>query len=104
MAEVMPFQMVKPATATPVRAATERTPEEAALWDVAQKLEASFLSEMLKAAGFGKARDAMGGGAGEDQFSSFLRDAQAQEMVKAGGIGLAESLFEALKEKPDVQL
>lgn len=81
-----------------------RTPEDAALWDAAQKLEASFLTEMLKAAGFGKARDAMGGGAGEDQFSSFLREAQATEMVRAGGIGLAESLFEALKENPDVQL
>lgn len=81
----------------------ERTPDEAALWDVAQKLEASFLSEMLKAAGLGKPRDAMGGGAGEDQFSSFLRDAQASEMVKAGGIGLAESLFEALKEQSHVQ-
>jgi len=104
MAEVMPIQMVKPATATPARSQPERTPEEAALWDVAQKLEASFLSEMLKSAGFGKARDAMGGGVGEDQFSSFLREAQAEEMVKAGGIGLAESLFEALKEKPDVQL
>ena len=63
-----------------------------------------FLTEMLKAAGFGKSRDAMGGGVGEDQFSSFLRDAQATEMVRAGGIGLAESLFEALKEKTDVQL
>ncbi|WP_371170470.1 rod-binding protein [Aliiroseovarius sp. 2305UL8-7] len=72
--------------------------QDARLMAVAQKLEASFLSEMLKSAGLGQARDAFGGGAGEDQFSSFLRQAQAEEMVKTGGIGLAQSLFEALKE------
>ncbi len=71
------------------------------LWDAAQKLEATFLSEMLKSAGFGEARDTFGGGAGEDQFSSFLLEAQAEKMVEAGGIGLAESLFEALKERSD---
>jgi Rod binding domain-containing protein len=63
----------------------------------AAELEASFLSEMLKAAKFGESRDTFGGGIGEEQFSSFLRQAHAQEMVKQGGIGLAESLFEALK-------
>jgi len=41
----------------------------------------------------------MGGGIGEEQFSSFLRDEHAGLMVKAGGIGLAEHLFNALKEK-----
>ncbi|WP_420569088.1 rod-binding protein [Thalassovita sp.] len=70
-----------------------------ALREAAQKIEASFLSEMLKAAGVGKASETFGGGIGEEQFASFLRDAQAQEMVRAGGIGLAESLFQSLKEK-----
>lgn len=79
----------------------QATPMEARLRASAEALETSFLSEMLKAAGFGAARDAMGGGAGEDQFSSFLREAQAREMAKAGGIGLAEHLFEALKARAD---
>lgn len=74
---------------------------ESKLWKAAQDLEATFLAEMLKSAGFGAARESFGGGSGEDQFSSFLRQAQAEEMVKAGGIGLAESLFEALKERAD---
>lgn len=65
----------------------------------AQQLEATFLAEMLKHSGVGKSRDAMGGGVGEDQFGSFLRQAQAEEIAKSGGIGLAEHLFEALKEK-----
>ena len=72
---------------------------DAELMDVARKLEASFLSEMLKSAGIGKTPDSFGGGAGEDQFASFLRQAQAEEMVKSGGIGLAQSLFDALKEQ-----
>ncbi len=62
-------------------------------------LEASFLTEMLKSAGLGKSREGFGsGGAGEDQFSSFLVRAQAEQIAKAGGIGLAESLYHALKE------
>lgn len=62
-----------------------------------RNLKRRFLSEMLKSAGLGAPRDAFGGGHGEDQFSSFPREAQADEMVKAGGIGLAEALFEAMK-------
>lgn len=76
---------------------------DAALFQAAQDLEASFLAEMLKSAGFGKPRDAYGGGVGEEQFGSFLRQEQAKEMVKQGGIGLAESLFEALKERANAE-
>jgi Rod binding domain-containing protein len=76
-----------------------RQSNDAALRVAAQKLEATFLAEMLKAAGLGENRSAFGGGTGEDQFSSFLVQAQAEEMVAAGGIGLAEALFDALKER-----
>lgn len=72
---------------------------EAALFESAKKLEATFLAEMLKAAGFGQARDSFGGGSGEDQFASFLIQEQATAMVDAGGIGLAENLFKSLKER-----
>ena len=78
-----------------------KTTNEARLYKAAQDLEASFLAEMLKSTGFGEARESFGGGVGEDQFASFLRRAHADEMVKAGGIGLAEHLFEALKERAD---
>ena len=68
------------------------------------ELETVFLSEMLKSAGLGKTNDAFGGGVGEEQFASFLVEAQAREMVKAGGIGLAETLFNSMakQEKQDV--
>ena len=82
-------------------AALARTPDKRddALREAARKLEASFLAEMLQSAGLGESRTGFGGGAGEDQFSSFLVQAQAEEMVRAGGIGLAETIFEALKER-----
>lgn len=70
-----------------------------ALREAANKMEASFLAEMLKSAGLGKSSSEFGGGAGEDQFASFLVQEQAMMMVKAGGIGLSEALFESLKEK-----
>lgn len=76
-----------------------RTRPEGALLEAAQKLEATFVAEMLKSAGFGAARESFGGGAGEDQFGSFLLQEQAMQMVKAGGFGLTETLFEALKER-----
>jgi peptidoglycan hydrolase FlgJ len=62
----------------------------------AKALEASFLSEMLGLAGVGKTPESFGGGIGEDQFGSFLRDEQARQMVEHGGIGLAEQLFRAM--------
>ncbi|MEO1637947.1 MAG: rod-binding protein [Pseudomonadota bacterium] len=74
---------------------------DAQLREAAKKLEATFLAEMLKSAGLGAQQSSFGGGAGEEQFQSFLRDAQAEAMVEAGGIGLAEALFEALKVRFD---
>ncbi|MEC7764641.1 MAG: rod-binding protein [Pseudomonadota bacterium] len=71
------------------------------LREAAQEMEANFLAEMLKSAGLGETSETFGGGAGEEQFASFLRLEQAREMVKAGGIGLAETLFEAMKERAD---
>lgn len=62
----------------------------------AKALEASFLSEMLGLAGVGATPESFGGGIGEDQFGSFLRDEQARQMVEHGGIGLAEQLFRAM--------
>lgn len=62
----------------------------------AEALEATFLAEMLAHAGFGEALDSFGGGIGEEQFASFLRQEQTEAIVRRGGIGLAESLFHAL--------
>ena len=81
---------------TPVHAVT-LSASDRALRDTAEQLEAAFLSEMLKAAGLGETRGSFGGGPGEEQFSSFLRDEQARAMVEHGGVGLAQGIFEVLK-------
>ncbi len=68
---------------------------------VAEKLEAQFLSEMLKSARLDAAPSPFGGGAGEDQFASFLRQAQAEKMAETGGIGLAETIFQSLVKRSE---
>ena len=89
------MSVIQPA-AQPVQSSTVK---DRALREAAEKLEAGFLAEMLKSAGLGKTSDHFGGGSGEDQFSSFLLQEQAMQMVRAGGIGLSESIFQSLKEK-----
>ncbi len=86
-----------PTASTSVNSASP--PRNHALMEAAQNLEAAFLAEMLQSAGLGKTSENFGGGAGENQFGSFLIQEQAKHIVKGGGIGLAESLFEALKEQ-----
>lgn len=76
---------------------------DAALMGKAQDLEAAFLSEMLSFTGLGAVSESFGGGAGEDQFGSFLRAEQARMMVEKGGIGLAELIFESLKASGGTQ-
>ena len=74
-----------------------RTGDDARLAQKAKELEAAFLSEMLGFTGLGEAEGSFGGGIGEKQFSSFLREEQARLMVERGGIGLAELIFNSLK-------
>ncbi len=74
------------------------TPRQTAMREAAEKLEAAFLAEMLKGAGLGAMGGPFGGGQGEEQFASLMRDEQARMMVEGGGIGLAEHLFNQMAE------
>jgi Rod binding domain-containing protein len=76
-------------------------PTDAELLKAARGLEASFLAIMLREAGVGAPPSAFGGGSGEEQFTSFLTDAYAARISESGGIGLAERLFDVLKEASD---
>ena len=80
-----------------------QVPQANPLKEKAAELETAFLAEMLAHAGLGSARESFGGGIGEDQFSSFLRQEQASAMVKAGGIGLTEILFRAMSGGDDAK-
>ncbi len=72
---------------------------ETRLRSAARNLEASFLAEMLRAAGFGKPLDSFGGGAGEEQFASLLVTEHAQALAARGGLGLSEHIYRALVER-----
>ena len=90
--------MTEPVTTGPQPSATRASPDPQALRIAARELEATFLSEMLGFAGLGATDQSFGGGIGEEQFGSFLRLEQARAMVASGGVGLAQSLVEAMAE------
>ena len=71
------------------------------LMDKAKEMEAVFLAEMLAHSGLEERQGEFGGGAGEAQFTSFLRQEQARLMVEKGGIGLAEHIFRTMTEASD---
>ncbi len=64
--------------------------------ETANAFETVFLAEMLKHAGLGQSRESFGGGEGEGAFASMLADEQAAQMVRSGGIGLAEHILNNL--------
>lgn len=66
------------------------------LRNLAIKLEATFLAEMLKSSGLEDNNSNFSGQIGETQFASFLTMERAELMAKNGGIGLAQQIFEAL--------
>jgi Rod binding domain-containing protein len=85
-----------PRTASAAASADTARPRQ-----LAAEMEAAFLSEMLALTGLGRTSESFGGGIGEDQFASFLRQEQARAMVRAGGIGLAETLFRTMTGTAD---
>ncbi len=72
------------------------------LKEVTQELEISFLVEFLKHTDKTGNATAFSGGVGEQQFGSFLREERARLVVEAGGIGLAERLFNSLNSSHEI--
>ena len=59
----------------------------------AQKFEEQFLSIMLQQMFEGVNTSApFGGGAGEQMFKSFMTEAMAKQMTRAGGVGLTDTI------------
>ena len=91
---------------TPIAPATALAPPaapraEQAARAAAEAFEASFLAEMLRYSGLNAMPDAFGGGAGEEAFGSLLTDEYARLLAARGGIGLAERVFEILKQRTE---
>ena len=80
---------------------TPTTGAEHAARAAAEAFEASFLAEMLRYSGLNAMPDAFGGGAGEEAFGSLLTDEYARLIAARGGIGLAERVFEILKQRTE---
>ena len=77
-----------------IASAMPDSPDRAmAMMAKSHELEAAFLAEMLAHSGLGEMKGPFGGGEGEEQFTSFLRQEQARLMVEKGGIGLSELIF-----------
>ena len=61
--------------------------------ETAQAFEASFLSAMLQPMFSSLSTEApFGGGKGEEMFRSFLTEAIAKQVAKAGGVGVADTV------------
>ena len=75
---------------SPMAAPTAETPR---MRETAEKFEASFLSQMLKPMFEGIDTDGpFGGGEAEGTWRSFMIDEMAKQTVRAGGIGLADTV------------
>jgi hypothetical protein len=68
------------------------------LMEKAREMETAFLAEMLAHSGLEERQGPFGGGEGEAQFTSFLRQEQARLTVEKGGIGLAELIFRTMSK------
>ncbi len=77
----------------------DRPEEEARMRETAEAFEAAFLADVLENSGINAMPEAFGGGAGEDAFSGLLTQEYGRLLAERGGIGLAEQVFELLKQR-----
>ena len=66
--------------------------------EAARAFEATFLAEMLQYTGINANPEGFGGGAGEEAFGSLLTEQYAKLLAARGGIGLAERIFDIMKQ------
>lgn len=81
------YKLTSPAAPGSMVGETERMRE------TAESFEASFLAQMLKPMFEGLSTDGpFGGGEAESTWRGFMIEAMAKQTVKAGGIGLADTV------------
>ncbi|MFN3877735.1 MAG: rod-binding protein [Brevundimonas sp.] len=80
--------LLRPAAAAPT------APNRDKIEETAKAFEATFISQMLKPMFEGLSTDGLfGGGQGEATWRSFMLDEMAKSTVKAGGIGLSNTVM-----------
>ncbi|MCI4664451.1 MAG: rod-binding protein [Neomegalonema sp.] len=72
---------------------------DAALRKVSKEFEVAFVAEMLKAAKLGEVKGPFTGGHGEEAFRSFLIREYATAVSEQKQLGIADKLYEKLKQK-----
>jgi flagellar protein FlgJ len=86
-----PLSTLKPAALPPPTPA--QLASKAQIHKTAQAFESQFLSQMLGTMFEGvSTSQPFGGGEGEQAFKSFLMDAFAKQMTKAGGVGITNAV------------
>ena len=84
---------LSPNLLTPAATTTASDLARSKVKDVAQKFESQFLAQMIGHMFEGIETDGpFGGGFGEQMFRSVMTDTMAQQMTKAGGIGLSATV------------
>lgn len=87
---VSPSLLTSPMAATPNATGGAETPR---MRETAERFEASFLAQMMKPMFEGIDTDGpFGGGEAEGTWRSFMIDEMAKQTVRAGGIGLADTV------------
>ncbi len=89
---------IQPLALAGARLPARPQPSDAELRAAAESFEASFLAEMLSHAGLNAMPAGFGGGAGEEAFASLLTERHARLLAERGGVGLAERIFDILKQ------
>lgn len=86
---------IPPAIAPPP--AGRKDGRHAAMRQAAVEFETVFLTEMLKHSGVGRMTEGFNGGQGEAAFADMLTREYAAGIARSGRIGLAESVFQAMR-------
>lgn len=81
---------------SPGPSASEAALKDKAMREAANEFEAVFLAEMLSHTSLGDTSETFGGGAGEDAFGSLMTREWANQLTARGGIGLSETIYQAL--------
>lgn len=91
MADIAPIGVSPGLLAQPAIPTAAELAKRAQIKETAEGFEASFLSIMMLQMFQGVETEApFGGGSAETMFRSFMTDAFAKQMAKAGGVGIAD--------------
>lgn len=89
--------MIESISTAPIPSAPDASAlRQATMKSTAKEFEAVFLAEMLSHTSLAETSDSFGGGAGEDAFKSLLTRQWADQLTERGGIGLSETIYQAL--------